>query len=230
MTFILEERPSESSLVDTIWRAHCERPGAFISGAAIHWEMVVTRYRGATTLTVRGPETMATSLHYQWVGAEWLGIRFKVGTFMPYLPHLLPKRLVDRRDVDLLATTNTSFWLDGATWEFPDFDNADTFVARLVNERLLVRDPVVDAVLRGHPCMASARAVQYHFVQATGLRYKTIQQIERARRAKALLERGVSISDTVLAAGYFDQAHLTNSLKRFLGQTPAQIVHGISTE
>ncbi|MGH2517204.1 MAG: helix-turn-helix domain-containing protein, partial [Ktedonobacterales bacterium] len=199
MTFILEERSSESALVDTIWRVRCERPGTFISAAATHWEMVVTRYRGATTLTVRGPETTATSLHYQWVGAEWLGIRFKVGTFMPDLRHLLPQRLVDRRDVDLPATTNTSFWLDGATWEIPDFDNADTFVGRLMRERLLVRDPVVDAVLRGHPGVASARAVQYHFVRATGLRYKTIQQIERARRAKALLERGVSIPDTVLA-------------------------------
>jgi methylphosphotriester-DNA--protein-cysteine methyltransferase len=55
------------------------------------------------------------------------------------------------------------------------------------------------------------------------LRYKTIQQIERARRAKALLEQGVSIPDIVFASGYFDHAHLTNSLKRFLGQTPGQI-------
>jgi methylphosphotriester-DNA--protein-cysteine methyltransferase len=39
----------------------------------------------------------------------------------------------------------------------------------------------------------------------------------------ARLEQGVSILDTIHEAGYFDQLHLTNSLKRFLGQTPAQI-------
>ncbi|HEV8194086.1 MAG TPA: AraC family transcriptional regulator [Ktedonobacterales bacterium] len=41
--------------------------------------------------------------------------------------------------------------------------------------------------------------------------------------ATALLEQGVPISDVIYQAGYFDQPHLTRSLKRFMGQTPAQI-------
>ena len=106
MTFILEERPSDSSLVETIWRAQSERAGSFISVAASHWEMVVTKYRGKTTFTVRGPETKATPLQYQWTDAEWLGIRFKPGAFMPHLP---PGDLRDRRDVNLPeATVNPS--------------------------------------------------------------------------------------------------------------------------
>jgi methylphosphotriester-DNA--protein-cysteine methyltransferase len=84
----------------------------------------------------------------------------------------------------------------------------------------------VDAVLHGQRRVGSARTIQYHFLRSTGLGYKTIQQIERARHAKALLEQGVSIPDTILTTGYFDQAHLTNSLKRFLGQTPAQSCSG----
>ena len=52
----------------------------------------------------------------------------------------------------------------------------------------------------------------------------TIHQIERARRAVARLRGGVSIADVAQDAGYFDQAHLTRSLKRFIGQTPMQIV------
>jgi AraC-like DNA-binding protein len=67
------------------------------------------------------------------------------------------------------------------------------------------------------------RSLQYRFLRATGLTRKTIQQIERARGAVSLLERGTPISDAALEAGYFDQAHLTNSLKRFVGRTPAQI-------
>ena len=219
MTFILEERRSDSAYVETIWHARCAQPGSFISVAATYWEMVVTRYQGKTTLTVRGPETTATTLHYQWVGAEWLGIRFRLGAFMPLL---LPQTLLDRRDVDLPVATRDTFCLHGATWEFPTYENADTFVERLTHENLLARDPVVDAVLQGHGHAVSARAIQYHFLSSTGLRYKTIQQIERARHAKALLEQGVSIPDTVLITGYFDQSHLTNSLKRFLGQTPSQ--------
>lgn len=223
MTFIVEDRPSDSAFVETIWRAQSERAGSFISIAASQWEMVVTRYRGTSTFTVRGPETKATLLHYQRTGSEWLGICFKVGTFLPYLP---PGRLRDRRDANLPQATSTSFWFQGSAWEFPTFENADTFVAWLVRAGLLVRDPVVEAVLRGQPQALSPRALQYRFVQATGLTYKTIQQIERARQAKALLEQGVSILDTVYEAGYFDQSHLTNSLKRFLGQTPAQIARG----
>jgi AraC-like DNA-binding protein len=219
VTFILEERRSDSAFVDTIWHARCAHPGSFISVAATYWEMVVTSYQGTTTVTVRGPETTATTLHYQWVGAEWLGIRFRLGVFMPLL---LPRTLLDRKDVDLPVATRKTFYLHGAPWDFPTYENADTFVERLMREHLLERDPVVDAVLQGHGHAVSARTIQYHFLRSTGLGYKTIQQIERARHAKALLEQGVSIPDTVLATGYFDQSHLTNSLKRFLGQTPAQ--------
>ena len=227
MTFILEERPSDSSLVETIWRAQSERAGSFISVAASHWEMVVTKYRGKTTFTVRGPETKATPLHYQWTDAEWLGIRFKLGAFMPHLP---PGDLRDRRDVNLPEATSKSFWLQGSAWQFPNYENADIFVDRLVREGLLVRDPVVDAVLQGHPQALSIRSIQYRFLQATGLTHKSVQQIERARYAMTLLHQGTSILDTVYKAGYFDQSHMTNSLKRFLGQTPAQITHMIATE
>jgi methylphosphotriester-DNA--protein-cysteine methyltransferase len=40
------------------------------------------------------------------------------------------------------------------------------------------------------------------------------------------LKQGVSILDTVHEAGYFDQAHLTRSLKYLIGQTPAKIARG----
>src|SRR5215216_3790282 len=166
MTFLVEDRPSDSSFVKTIWRAQSEGAGSFISVAASHWEMVVTKYRGKTTFTVRGPETKATPLQYQWTDAEWLGIRFKLGAFMPDLP---PGNLRDRRDVNLPEATSKSFWLQGSTWEIPSFENADTFVERLVRAGLLVRDPVVDAVLQGHPQALSPRSIQYRFVQATGL-------------------------------------------------------------
>jgi methylphosphotriester-DNA--protein-cysteine methyltransferase len=52
----------------------------------------------------------------------------------------------------------------------------------------------------------------------------TARQIERARYATLLLRQGISIPDTTHEAGYFDQPHLTRSLKYFIGQTPAQII------
>jgi AraC-like DNA-binding protein len=220
MKFIFEEeRPSDSPFIEKIWRTQSEQAGDFTSLAASHSEIVVARYEGKTTVTVRGPETKATPASAPADG-EFFGIVFKLGTFMPTL---LPRNLRDRRDAYLPVASNESFWLDSSAWEIPNFDNADTFVERLVREGLLAHDPVVGAVLQGHPQPFSPRALQYRFVRATGLSHKVIQQIECAQQALALLQRGTSIIDTAHEVGYFDQSHLTNSLKRFLGQTPAQI-------
>jgi methylphosphotriester-DNA--protein-cysteine methyltransferase len=52
---------------------------------------------------------------------------------------------------------------------------------------------------------------------------RAIEQLERAQFAASLLQRGVPILDTVHEAGFYDQPHLTRSLKRLLGQTPAEI-------
>jgi AraC-like DNA-binding protein len=227
MIFRLEERLSDSPYVERVWRAHGERPGIFISQAAAHWEMVVTKYNGKTNLTIRGPETKATPLNYGWTGAEFFGISFKLGVFMPHLP---PINLRDGNDVNLPEARSKAFWLYGSAWQFPEFENADTFIIHLIREGLLVHDPVVMAVLQGRAPTVSPRAIQKHFLHATGLTRKTIQQIERARRANALLQQGMSIVNTVHETGYFDQSHLTNSLKRFLGQTPTQVAQGVTAK
>jgi len=218
-TFNFEGRPAESPLIESIWRTQTENAGSFISAAAPYFGLVVTHYEGKTTITLRGPETKATPAEFP-AGAEFFGIVFKLGTFMP---HLSTKMLMDRRDLHLPEANHQSFWLHGSAWQIPTYENADTFVQRLMREGLLVREPVVDAVLQGRPQVLSIRSVQYRFLTATGLTLSTIRQIERARHATALLEHGIPILDTAFETGYFDQAHLTRSLKRFMGQTPAQI-------
>jgi hypothetical protein len=222
MFLFFEERLSDSPLVERIWRTHSERGGAFLSIAASRFEMAVTRLRGRTFLTIRGPETKATTADCPAEG-EWLGIRFKLGTFMP---QFTPCVLRDRKDVTLPGAASRSFWLGGSAWEYPDFENAEAFVTRLVRKGLIARDPVVDAVVHGKPGALSRRSSQRHFLRTTGLSYCRVRQIERARYATDLLKRGVCILDVVHEAGYFDQPHLTRSLKRLIGQTPAEIVRG----
>jgi AraC-like DNA-binding protein len=217
---VFDDRPSDSPFIERVWRCRSERAGRFLSVASSHWEMVVTRYRGETTLTVRGPETKATVIDCPPEGA-WLGIRFRFGTFMPQLP--VPK-LLDGSDVNLPGASDRSFWLNGSAWEFPSFENAEAFVARLVRERLIVRDFAVEAALRSERPALSLRSAQRHFLQATGMTHSTYRQIERARYATNLLRQGVPILDAVHEAGFFDQAHLTRSLKHLIGQTPAKIM------
>jgi hypothetical protein len=220
MKFSFEEaRPSDSPFIKQVWHIQNEEESDFTSIAESHSEIVITRHEGQIMVAVRGPETIATPAIVP-ANFECFGIVFKLGTFMPTL---LPKNLMDRRDAYLPPASPNSFLLDSATWEIPTFENADTFVERLIREGLLVHDPLVEAVLQGDPPAYSPRALQYRFVRATGLSQKVIQQIQRAKHAAALLENGLPILDTVEATGYFDQSHLTNSLKRFLGKTPAQI-------
>ncbi len=220
MFLTFDHRPSDARFVEKIWRARSGHGGPFLSIAASNFEMAVTRRRGRTFITLRGPETKATTLIAPPEG-EWLGIRFKLGTFMP---QLTPGQLRDGRDVTLPEATSRSFWLNGSAWDYPDFENADVFVSRLVRECIVVRDPAVDLVQRGETGAQSVRSGQRHFLRATGMSHRAVRQIERARYATNLLRDGVSILDSVHKAGYFDQAHLTKSLKYFIGQTPADIV------
>jgi len=220
MLITFADRPSDSPFVERVWRSHSERPGVFRSIAACHWEMVVTRLAGKAYFTVRGPETIATTADLPADG-EWFAIRFKLGTFMPYLP---PGFLRDLNAVTLPAATNHSFWLNGSAIEYPDFENAEVFVQRLVRAGIIIADPAIRAILLGQSQPLSTRSAQRRFRQVTGLTQATIHQIERARRATRLLRQGLPILDVGLDLGYYDQAHLTRSLKRFIGQTPTQIV------
>ena len=217
--FRLEGRPSRSPFVEQMWQTHSEPEESFISVAASHWEMVVTRQRGAARLTVRGPETKATIVAIP-EDAEFFGIRFSLGTFMP---SLRPGHLVDR-SLTLPLVTNTSFWLNGSAWELPGPDNVDIFIDRLVRAGVLAHDPVASAAVQGDVDGLSTRTMERRVSRATGLTRGAIGQIRRAGRAVELLARGMSAVDVACRAGYADQPHLTRSLKRLVGQTPSQIV------
>ena len=221
---LFEQRHSDSPFIERVWRCHSARGGPFISVAASHFEMALTRLRGNTFLTLRGPETKATVVDCPADG-EWLGIRFKLGVFMP---QLLPGSLRDHNDVTLPDASSCSFWLNGSAWQYPGFENAEVFVRRLAKAGLISLDPRIDAILQGEPRTLSLRSSQRLFLRATGITSAAYRQIERARHATTLLKEGISIVDAVHIAGYFDQAHLTRSLNRFIGQTPSKIIQGES--
>jgi AraC-like DNA-binding protein len=53
-----------------------------------------------------------------------------------------------------------------------------------------------------------------------------VRRIEQARYATILLREGMPILDVVEQAGYYDQAHLTRSLRHRIGQTPTAVIRG----
>lgn len=167
---------------------------------------------------MQGPLTRATPVA-QPEGTEWLGVTFPLGTFLPVLSI---KRFLNEQAV-LPLTAKTSFHLAGSSWHVPDYENVEMFIERLVRQSVLVSDPVVKAVLANLPLEMSLRTVRRRFVLATGLPYQMIAQIERAKQATALLEKGVSLIDAAYQAGYADQSHMTRALKHFIGSTPSLI-------
>jgi AraC-like DNA-binding protein len=219
MDFIFERRSSDSPFVEAVWRTQSKAAGSFISLAESHWGMVITRQASRTFLTIRGPETKAVLAPVPEY-ADIFGVSFKLGTFMPHLP---AGNLIDQ-ELNLPEALHNSFWLAGSVWQFPDFDNVDTFINRLVRQGLLVCEPIVEAAVKDQLEEISVRSVQRRFLRATGLTHRAVRQIERARQAVALLQQGTSILDTVYTVGYSDQPHMTRSLKYLMGQTPAQIV------
>ncbi|HEX2052759.1 MAG TPA: hypothetical protein VHJ78_03400, partial [Actinomycetota bacterium] len=102
--------------------------------------------RGDHRPAVEGPETKASEADFP-ADAEFFGITFKLGSFMPHLPL---KTLLDRQDATLPEASSNSFWLHGSAWELPTFESADVFVNRLIRQGILVRDPVVEAAIQGH--------------------------------------------------------------------------------
>ena len=213
-----EDRPSDSPYVHRVWRSRAAGVGRMTSIALSHWELVFWAHKGQTHATVRGPETSASSAEVP-DGSESFGILFAHGASMPHLP---PPRLVDS-EVDSPYATATTFMLRGDEWLIPGFDSAEQFVARLVREGVIVRDPLVDDVVAGGMPDVGTRSVQRRIAAATGLTQGGIRQIERARQAAVLLGEGAAALDVMNRLGYYDQPHLARSLARFIGRTATEL-------
>lgn len=218
MSAFFESRLSDSPYIEIIWRGHVEQNYNPVCPADVRWNLLFLKRRGQMIVSAEGATTQFVPKR-QYKDTEFLVIKFKLGVFMPHLP---AENLVNG-DAILPDATGKSFWLKGSAWQFPDFDNVETFVERMVQDGTLICEPVVTSALNNHPQDVSNRTIRRRFLHTTGLTPKTIQQIERAQQAASLLQSGTSVLDVVYQMGYADQPHLTRSLKRFYGQTPSQI-------
>lgn len=218
VSIVYEERASDSPYVETLTHGRTVRDGSVVRPAEAHWHMVSVKHNGDARLIVVGPWTTAGVASWGG-GAEVVWIKFRLGAFMPHLP---ARDLLDSETM-LPEASRNAFWLKGSAWRFPDHDDIETFVDRLVHNGVLVRDPLVNEALRNQEQDLSSRTLRHRFLRATGQARGRVRQIERARQAATLLRKGKPILDAVHEVGYFDQPHLTRSVKQWIGHTPAQI-------
>lgn len=221
MPLEIEHRPSVSPYVERVWRSRSEDVPRMTAVATPRWSLVFWEQAGRMYSAVQGPGSRAGHAPVP-DEATFFGIDFALGTTMPRVP---VGRLVDGH-AEIPDVTRTSFWLDGSTWHVPDYDNAESFVGRLVRAGVVVRDPLVADVIRGAEPDVSARTVQRRFLAATGFTRSAVRQIDRAREAAVLLGQGVPAAEVVNRLGYFDQAHLAHSLSRFIGRTATSLRDG----
>src|SRR5260370_35767689 len=116
MEFVFQERPSDAPFVERVWQTQSQRAGSFISLAASQWEMVVSKYHGKTTFTVRGPATKATSVAFP-SETEFFGIVFEHGTFIPHLPAV---NRLDRNHVILPEARGNAVCRNTSTCQIPN--------------------------------------------------------------------------------------------------------------
>jgi hypothetical protein len=220
MLLKFEQRASASLFVERVWRSYSRSAGSFYSMAEPNLELVVARVDGRAQVILRGPVTRASVADCPADG-EWLGIRFRMGAHFPGLP---TGDLRDHSNLILPDAGHRRFWLGDQAWEIPTFDSAEDLVDRMAAARVIVRDDVFDRAFDRRPRNVTLRSVQRRFLQTTGISKEGFLQIERARYAAYLLREGASILDVVDQARYFDQSHLSRTLRRLIGPTPGDLL------
>jgi hypothetical protein len=218
MPLLTQTRPVESPLVESISSVRFSGSGEVPMRPDGCWDIAIINRGGQRTVLRTGLTTRTVSLDYA-DGDELLVISFKPHSFMP----LMPGEVMRDEGVMLEGFGPGGFWIGTDVREIPTFENADVFVEHLVRDGIVGSNELVASVVEGHPMAATERTLQRHFLKTTGLTYKHFTLVQRAQKAVALLQMGRPAVDVALALGFSDQAHMINSLKAIMGQTPREI-------
>jgi hypothetical protein len=218
MFLTFEDRPSNSP-VERLWRSYSTTGGPFHSMAEGNLELVVTRLGSFAQVTLWGPSprqppstarpTANGSLSDSGWGPTSLGYR-------PLSSLTVVISIFRQREMDSSGSKPRP-------GRFPAMRTPRFSLPGLPSEGSL------PSSLRSKPpssapltCLAEGPSNAISFV----LRASRTPNSARssARHAVELLRNGTGILDVVHDAGYFDQPHLTRSLKYLIGQTPMKIL------
>jgi hypothetical protein len=216
---IAETRSSDSPFIQSVTRVRYTCDSIDIEPPDGHWAIVAIKHHDQTHILHTGTVSKPVTLRFE-KDDKYIGITFKPSAFLPRFP---ATRLVDT-GMSLPKVNKQNFWLGNSAWEIPTFENAESLVDKLVDDGLLAADDIVHAILSEQPKAFSVRSVQRHFLQTTGITLNYFRQIQRAREASGLLQTGSTPVEAAMVTGYYDQAHMTNSLKKIIGKTPTEII------
>lgn len=218
MQRVVQVRPAESPFVASIRSTQFTVAGSTLMQPDNCWDIAIMK-RGDKVSVLRTGLTTRTVVLEHDEGDEVLVISFKPHTFMP----LMPGEVMRDEGVFLDGFGRTRVWIGSDVREIPTIETADVFVERLVRDGIVEGNDFVASLLDGRPKAATERTLQRHFLKTTGLTYKHFTLVSRAQEAVTLLQAGQRAADVATALGYSDQAHMINSLRSIMGQTPGEI-------
>ena len=216
---IVHTRPLDSPLVESVSSVRFTTTGTTLMQPDGCWD-IATIKRGDDAFVLRTGLTTRPVFYEHEAGDEQLVISFKPHSFMP----LMPGEVMRDEGVVLEKFGRAGFWIGTDVREIPTLENVDVFVERLVRDGIVANNELVASVVEGQPMAMTERTMQRHFLRTTGLTYKHFTLVQRAQQAVSMLQMGRPAVDVALALGFSDQAHMINSLKVIMGQTPKEIV------
>lgn len=225
MSFTYEEKESDSKFVDAIWRTCDQADGVYTAPADGRWDLIFITSGNRTKVILSSPTSRPTQVAYQ-AGNKNFGIRFHPSTFMSHVstPDTINKLYSS-------YVTDDIFFLFGNKWPLPTYETVEDFIKGLEKAQLLGQDDIVRMILDGETPTITKRSVQRHFKRSTGLSKQYHSSIKQAEQALRLLETTqMPIIEIAHLVEYADQAHMTRSLKRFIGLTPAEIIRPKGTK
>ncbi len=194
-----------------------------------------------TSLVVAGPDTQAWSVSTE---SSFVGIRFQPGAAPGFLGvpasellnqslplhEMLGSSVVEQLAERLALAASTSaasdvlenFVLERQAAAWP----VDEVVEHAVQSLRRATRPAVVQTLADRFGL-SERSLHRRCTVALGYGPKTLDRILRFRRALRLASSTRSgLADVAWRAGYADQAHLSNEVRRLAGTTPGQLLRG----
>lgn len=213
MTQIHTSRTSDHPYIDTVWRTECETDGIYNATPDGAWDLILSiEPNGHRFLFFSGQQTESMQVPYK-KGERSIVISFAASTKLRHKSAPMQPLEID----------GNFFLYEGVRLPMPTYTNAEELTDLMIQHNLIENDEVVAGILSDKPRAASARSIQMHFRDTTGITRKTFDQIRRAQKAVRLLQEGKKASEVAAEVGYTDQAHMARSLKKIMGRLPSNV-------
>jgi len=217
-------RRSSHPWIDTVWQTVCLSDGVYLATPDGSWDLIRSiAPDGGSMVFLSGQATEPVEVPYR-DGESSVVISFCAHVYLAQdrEPRVGP-------EIRVLPVSGETFVLDGVELPLPTFENVEPLVDAMIAAGLLASNDLVARAFSETPKAASARSVQQHFKQTTGITQKSFQLIRRAQEAVRRLKAGEAPAGVAVDLGYADQPHMINSIKKIMGALPSNLdaVHKI---